>query len=296
MKKGELAGSEPIGIEVEAGKSYWWCACGRSSNQPFCDGSHAGSEFEPLEHKAEKNETVWFCACKQTSNRPLCDGSHSALAEAEKPAGIENTVEIAQRENGPLVVKQLEKFYDPDGNAMETRSVMALCRCGHSKNKPFCDGSHKEVGFSSTNQREDRKGRMHTYEGNGITVAFNPLVCSHAAECARLNQEVFDSNERPWIRPANGDEISIGTVMSACPSGALSWSPDGKNLRHEVGDKTEIRVEKNGPYWVRNIAIDDVEWAEGASQSKYVLCRCGLSKNKPFCDGTHRDERWRDDE
>lgn len=66
-------------VDVEAGKDYFWCACGQSKNQPFCDGSHKGSEFRPLKWHAEETGTKWFCACKQTNGQPLCDGSHKAL-------------------------------------------------------------------------------------------------------------------------------------------------------------------------------------------------------------------------
>ena len=69
----------PYGVAVEAGKSYWWCACGRSSNQPFCDGSHQGTGFEPVEYKADKSGEVWFCGCKHTRGGVLCDGSHQKL-------------------------------------------------------------------------------------------------------------------------------------------------------------------------------------------------------------------------
>jgi len=69
--------NEPYAVEVEEGKSYHWCSCGKSSNQPFCDGSHQGSEFEPFAFTAEKSETVYFCGCKKTANQPFCDGSHS---------------------------------------------------------------------------------------------------------------------------------------------------------------------------------------------------------------------------
>ena len=75
----EIAGRAPLPIEVEAGKSYWWCACGRSKTQPFCDGSHKVTNFTPVEFKAAKSEKVWFCACKRSQHQPLCDGSHKAL-------------------------------------------------------------------------------------------------------------------------------------------------------------------------------------------------------------------------
>lgn len=66
-------------IEVEAGQSYWWCACGKSGKQPFCDGSHKGSSFRPLEFKAEEAGIVSFCGCKATGKQPRCDGSHKNL-------------------------------------------------------------------------------------------------------------------------------------------------------------------------------------------------------------------------
>jgi CDGSH-type Zn-finger protein len=75
----EIGGRAPLPIDVEAGKSYWWCACGRSKKQPFCDGSHKGTDFAPQEWKAEKSEQVWFCTCKRSSHQPLCDGSHKKL-------------------------------------------------------------------------------------------------------------------------------------------------------------------------------------------------------------------------
>ncbi len=69
----------PMPVNVEAGKTYYWCSCGQSKNQPFCDGSHKGSDFTPVAYKAEKDGPVYFCACKHSKNGALCDGSHSKL-------------------------------------------------------------------------------------------------------------------------------------------------------------------------------------------------------------------------
>ncbi|MBI1340015.1 CDGSH iron-sulfur domain-containing protein [bacterium] len=77
--KREIGGRQPVPVEVEAGQSYWWCACGRSKSQPFCDGSHKGTAFEPMEFKPEKSGRVFFCTCKATGKSPLCDGSHNNL-------------------------------------------------------------------------------------------------------------------------------------------------------------------------------------------------------------------------
>ena len=75
----EIGGRAPLAIDVEAGKSYWWCACGKSKAQPFCDGSHKGSEFSPLEYKAAAAGEIAFCTCKRTAKQPTCDGSHKKL-------------------------------------------------------------------------------------------------------------------------------------------------------------------------------------------------------------------------
>ncbi|MFA7267746.1 MAG: CDGSH iron-sulfur domain-containing protein [Sterolibacterium sp.] len=79
MNKPQIAAKAPIAVEVEKGKDYYWCACGQSKLQPFCDGSHKGSEFAPVKFTAEDSETVYFCVCKQSKNGVFCDGSHKAL-------------------------------------------------------------------------------------------------------------------------------------------------------------------------------------------------------------------------
>lgn len=75
----KIAQTAPFPVEVEDGKTYFWCACGQSQRQPFCDGSHKGTEFTPVKYTAEKTGRVFFCGCKHSANPPLCDGSHKAL-------------------------------------------------------------------------------------------------------------------------------------------------------------------------------------------------------------------------
>lgn len=69
----------PYGITVEAGRQYFWCACGRSKSQPFCDGSHKGTGLTPIAYTGERNAEVWFCGCKASATRPFCDGTHNRL-------------------------------------------------------------------------------------------------------------------------------------------------------------------------------------------------------------------------
>lgn len=74
-----IAQKAPFPVEVTAGKSYFWCACGRSRTQPFCDGSHKDTGFQPVKYTADADRKVFFCGCKSSARKPLCDGSHSTL-------------------------------------------------------------------------------------------------------------------------------------------------------------------------------------------------------------------------
>lgn len=81
MNKPKIAQTAPIAVNVEAGKTYYWCSCGESKAQPFCDGSHKGTEFAPVAYTAQKSGPAYFCACKRSANGALCDGSHKALSQ-----------------------------------------------------------------------------------------------------------------------------------------------------------------------------------------------------------------------
>jgi CDGSH-type Zn-finger protein len=73
------ASDTPYAVEVEAGQSYFWCACGQSKTQPFCDGSHKGTDFTPVKYEATEAKKVFFCGCKSTESQPMCDGSHQKI-------------------------------------------------------------------------------------------------------------------------------------------------------------------------------------------------------------------------
>lgn len=75
----EIAQKSPFAVDVEEGKTYFWCSCGKSSKQPFCDGSHKGSSFSPVKFTAPASKKVFFCGCKHSANQPLCDGTHKDL-------------------------------------------------------------------------------------------------------------------------------------------------------------------------------------------------------------------------
>ena len=77
MIKGQKAGDGPIAVEVKKNKSYYWCSCGKSSKQPFCDAYHKDTKFSPVVYKAEETKKIFFSVCKQTNNQPFCDSSHN---------------------------------------------------------------------------------------------------------------------------------------------------------------------------------------------------------------------------
>jgi CDGSH-type Zn-finger protein len=79
MEKAVVAQKSPYQVDVEAGRNYFWCACGRSQKQPFCDGSHKGTGLTPVPYKADATRPVWLCGCKQTKSPPMCDGTHKSL-------------------------------------------------------------------------------------------------------------------------------------------------------------------------------------------------------------------------
>jgi len=81
MSQGKATQNAPYKVEVKEGESYFWCSCGMSSKQPFCDGSHKGSDFTPVKYTAEKDGMVALCGCRATSNAPMCDGTHRTLED-----------------------------------------------------------------------------------------------------------------------------------------------------------------------------------------------------------------------
>lgn len=207
-------------------------------------------------------------------------------------AGGAKSPSVEERNGGPLVAVHLPVMNSANGEALATKPVMALCRCGASKNKPYCDGSHNEIGFDSSPSDDRSKDEILTYEGQEVTIHYNRLLCSHAAECGRRQKAAFDSSRKPWIVPDNAPKQGILEVVKACPSGALRFSLPGEAPQHAHPETKGITVEQDGPYRVSGVPLAASRLAKGASPDKYVLCRCGASKNKPYCDGTHVDIGW----
>jgi CDGSH-type Zn-finger protein len=180
------------------------------------------------------------------------------------------------------------------GEACATVRGVALCRCGGSQNKPFCDGTHGKNGFRDDNRADSSKDKRKVYAGKRITILDNRAICSHAAFCTDELKTVFRHHESPWIDPDGAEVDQIIKIIRKCPSGALSYAIDG--VEAEPPQRAPmVTVTDNGPYAVTGgIELMGVKFGDGASTEHYTLCRCGASKNKPFCDGSHWDVGFKD--
>jgi CDGSH-type Zn-finger protein/ferredoxin len=212
----------------------------------------------------------------------------ASTKEESKP-----TIECSQ--NGPYLVRNLQNLRNSKAESIPTKPVIALCRCGGSAKKPFCDGTHSKLGFSSQKVAEGTRDKRQNYVGKGVTIHDNRSICSHAGFCTDRLASVFRMKTEPWIDPDGARIEEIIEAVKRCPSGALSYSIEGVEHRDQDRDPM-ITVSKDGPYLVTGgVELEDESRAEGASEEHYTLCRCGASKNKPFCDGTHWYVKFTDD-
>ena len=202
---------------------------------------------------------------------------------------------IACLPNGPyyllndLQASPVPNLVRSSGAACSTVRGVAPCRCGGSKNKPFCDGTHSTNGFSGRKLADGSANKRDTYEGKRITIFDNRAICAHAGLCTDGLKSVFRYGEEPWIDADGAAVADIIATIDKCPSGALSYAIDGAE-RKEKERPPRVVVTDNGPYAVQgSIDLMNVDFGAGASREHYTLCRCGASANKPFCDGSH----WR---
>ncbi|MGC3939903.1 CDGSH iron-sulfur domain-containing protein [Roseobacter sp. EG26] len=262
----------------------------------FLAGKAAAGEFDTVFYTVQAIELVAGAANLTMMGLNIRDGLTMTGRIGGSKVSSEDPQQpvIEERPSGPLVAKSIPRLTSSAGENLETRSAVALCRCGQSKKKPYCDGSHNDIGFSSNPSPNRTSDGVKVFGGEQIDVHYNRLLCSHARECGTRLKAVFDTGRDPWIIPDNASPGQIRDVVEMCPSGALSISEPGGQTRHIVGGKPGITIESNGPYRITKIPLASGVRAEGASPAKYVLCRCGASKNKPFCDGSHSDIGWTD--
>jgi CDGSH-type Zn-finger protein/uncharacterized membrane protein YozB (DUF420 family) len=188
--------------------------------------------------------------------------------------------------DGPYVVSGPCRLCDARGESIPARATFALCRCGNSSRKPFCDGTHAKIAFDGARLAAGPAPSAEPYRGRRITIHDNRALCAHSGVCTDNLPAVFRLGSEPWIDADNADAETIIALVRRCPSGALGYSIDGSPPEAESRER-RIVVSRNGPYFVSGRVALDAGGAKPSFPDRYALCRCGGSKNKPFCDGTH---------
>jgi CDGSH-type Zn-finger protein/truncated hemoglobin YjbI len=197
--------------------------------------------------------------------------------------------------NGPYLVTNVDTLKTWLGEDIPTRPQMALCRCGNSANKPFCDGTHARIDFTSKKDPKRVPDRRDTYAGTAVTILDNRGICAHSGFCTDRLSSAFHAGQDTFVTPSGARMDDLVRAVRSCPSGALSYAIDGVEARSQV-DRVRppaIEVSKDGPYRITGgIEIKDGQGNDeprntGSSREHYSLCRCGHSLNKPFCSGMH---------
>ncbi|HLW37879.1 MAG TPA: ferritin-like domain-containing protein [Candidatus Eremiobacteraceae bacterium] len=198
--------------------------------------------------------------------------------------------------NGPYIVHNLHKLTNSKGETLAVRPIVALCRCGGSNIKPYCDGTHARIGFSSSKDPARTPDQLDRYEGKDITILDNRGTCCHFGNCTDCLPQVFHHEGDPFVTADGATADEVEKIVRECPSGALGFVRDGKPYEGESREP-EIYVAGNASYYVRGgIELEGEAMNAGANREHFALCRCGHSKNKPFCDGTHWYIKFRDDD
>ncbi|MDQ2902406.1 MAG: CDGSH iron-sulfur domain-containing protein [Chloroflexota bacterium] len=225
------------------------------------------------------------------------DGPHGVAAKVAELKAMEAGLgcSIQASLNGPYLVTNAEHLQNSRGERIPARPQMALCRCGGSANKPFCDGTHTRLGFTGQKAPDRVPDRRDTYLGEQVTIFDNRGICAHSGFCTDNLAAVFHVGQEPFVTPNGARMEAIIAAVRNCPSGALSYGISGEERRDDVDQVREptITVSKDGPYRITggiplaDEQANDEQRAQGSSREHYSLCRCGQSKNKPFCSGMH---------
>ena len=201
--------------------------------------------------------------------------------------------EITPTPNGPLQANHIQALKNDRGETLSTEEVIYLCRCGASKNKPYCDGSHAAAKFSDKRIRAKSEAPAE-FVGKEITVIDDLGLCAHAGECVEGAPDTFFTLEK-GRRASHPDASPLEQVIATikkCPSGSLLFKLRGK-LVDQYSTETGVRVETDGPYHVTRAKLSGD--SKPATEDHYTLCRCGASLNKPFCDGMHKKVGFKGD-
>jgi CDGSH-type Zn-finger protein len=199
---------------------------------------------------------------------------------------------IVQTELGePVAWDEGPEFKPP------TDGVYRLCRCGQSATKPFCDDTCERIEFDGTEvaDRGPISARRETWEGEAEHVLYDDLsLCTHAGFCRNVSTGVWE-----LVEEADDPESAtqFKAMVSRCPSGRLAFAilPDADPVEPTFAPSPSIGIMPNASIWVRGgLAVVSEDGTPYEVRNRQTLCRCGFSRNKPFCDGSHQDRCFSD--
>jgi len=200
--------------------------------------------------------------------------------------------------HGPYLMRGDIAVFDTAGQLQLRNGVCVLCRCGGSRTKPFCDGTHARIGFDGTESADHRPmaERRRAYPTpDGVTVYDDRSRCAHFGQCTDRLPSVFGVSEDAFVEPGGAPSTQITDVVSGCPSGALTYTTDADSATVETHEDASIHPIVDGPYRVRGgVEVVGVDKTAYEIRERQTLCRCGQSRNKPFCDGSHWYAGFRD--
>ncbi len=187
----------------------------------------------------------------------------------------------------PITSEQGEPLTWKTSAAAESRPRVALCRCGSSANKPYCDGAHASVEWDDADNAPDGTydQRAKSYGGEGIEVFDDRPICVHAGFCGNEVTTVWKMAGKTGDSRVRAQAMAM---IERCPSGALTYAIDGETIEPDL--PREIAVIPDGPLWVSGgVEITRADGSQLELRNRVTLCRCGQSGSKPLCDGSHKE-------
>jgi CDGSH-type Zn-finger protein len=208
------------------------------------------------------------------------------------PYLVYGSVPVSRRRT--VLSEHQEPLTSQTTDRLRTAEAIALCRCGGSSDKPYCDGTHRRNGFDGTESaptdRYDDRARV--YEGTRVTVRDDRSICEHAGFCGNRLTNVWK------MVKDTGDSIARAQMISMierCPSGALTYRVEGDDRDIEPDFGIGVAVIGDGPYLVSgSLPLTRADGQPFESRNRMTLCRCGQSAQKPLCDGSHKEVGFRD--
>lgn len=206
------------------------------------------------------------------------------------PYLVSGSVPLRRRE--PVVSENDEPLTWKTGEVINGGPAYALCRCGGSSNKPYCDGTHAKNDFDG---RESASSGSYadtskSLGGTGIEISDDRAICAHVGFCGNQVTNVWEMAEKTGDTRIRGQAMAM---IERCPSGALAYAVAGDAIEPDL--PTEISLIPNGPLFVTGgVTVTRSDGQVLETRNRRTLCRCGQSKNKPLCDGSHADAGFTD--